>query len=127
MLNKVLSNVNCRWRHGVASGLNYIDLSTSKNQTSPKLNPYPSWNTNLLSNKLSSSSIISPFRMHVDECDRLWVMDTGFEDFLGNFKQLTPNAVVIFDLKTDKLITRYEIPKSQLKEDSFMPNLVSFY
>lgn len=81
----------------------------------------------MLSNRISKSSIISPFRLQVDECDRLWVMDTGFEDFLGDFKQVTPNSVVVFDLKTDKLITRYEIPKSQLKADSFMPNLVCDY
>ncbi|KAL5273009.1 Y-f family protein [Megaselia abdita] len=116
-----------RWRAGVISGLNYIDLAQSEmseNKMSPKLNPYPSWEANLLSNKLSKSSIISPFRMQVDECDRLWVLDTGFDDFLGAFKQVTPNAIVVFDLKTDKLIARYEIPKSQLKEDSFMPNLI---
>lgn len=95
------------------------------NEMSPKLNPYPSWDANLLSNKLSKSSIVSPFRMQVDECDRLWVLDTGFDDFLGTFKQVTPNAIVVFDLNTDKLIARYDIPKSQLKEDSFMPNLVS--
>lgn len=65
--------------------------------------------------------------MQVDECDRLWVLDTGSDDFLGAFKQVTPNAVVVFDLNTDKLIARYEIPKSQLKEDSFMPNLVSCF
>lgn len=79
----------------------------------------------MLSNKLLKSSIISPFRVQVDECDRLWVLDTGFDDFLGDYKQVAPNAVVVFDLNTDKLIARYEIPKSQLKEDSFMPNLVS--
>uniref|UniRef100_T1H3W7 Uncharacterized protein n=1 Tax=Megaselia scalaris TaxID=36166 RepID=T1H3W7_MEGSC len=37
---------NVIWRNGVASGLNYIELPS--NEMSPKLNPYPSWNANLL-------------------------------------------------------------------------------
>lgn len=115
--------LNFRWRNGVASGLNYIDLPS--NEMSPKLNPYPSWDANLLSNKLSESSIISPFRIQADECDRLWVLDTGFNDFLGDYKQVTPISIVVFDLNTDQVVTRFEIPKSQLKEDSFVPNLVS--
>lgn len=72
----------------------------------------------------SNETIISTFRIRVDECDRLWVMDTGLADILGNPKQITPPALVIFDLKTDKLIRRYVLPEEHVKEDTFFANVV---
>lgn len=77
-------------------------------------------NTGLSSNE----TIISTFRIRVDECDRLWVMDTGLADILGNPMQISPPALVIFDLKTDKLIRRYTFPESHIKEDTFFANVV---
>lgn len=72
----------------------------------------------------SNETIISTFRIRVDECDRLWVMDTGLADILGDPKQITPPALVIFDLTTDKLIRRYTFPESDSKEDTFFANVV---
>ena len=72
-----------------------------------------------------NATIISTFRIQKDACDRLWVLDTGLADILGNPKQITPNAIVIFDLKTDKLVRRFQIPKDQTKEDTFFANIVS--
>lgn len=60
----------------------------------------------------------------MDECDRLWVMDTGLADILGDPMQISPPALVIFDLKTDKLIRRYSLPDSHVKEDTFFANVV---
>lgn len=89
-----------RWRSGVASSLNYVKLSSQ--QTSPLLIPYPSWDANTIEGDVTqgperlggradakeptvvngqlrdNSSVISVFRIQVDECDRLWVMDTGW-------------------------------------------------
>lgn len=72
-----------------------------------------------------NATIISTFRIRVDECDRLWVMDTGLADILGSPKQHTPPALVIFDLKTDKLIRRYTFPKAQILTGTFFANVVS--
>lgn len=72
-----------------------------------------------------NATIISTFRIRVDECDRLWVMDTGLADILGNPKQIAPPALVIFDLNTDKLIRRFSFPADQTKEDTFFANVVS--
>lgn len=72
----------------------------------------------------SNETIISTFRIRVDECDRLWVMDTGLADILGNPMQISPPALVIFDLKTDKLIRRYTFPDTHVKEDTFFANVV---
>lgn len=135
-----------RWKSGVASSLNYVKIS---NEESPILIPYPNWEANTIESDgqfggetaagrtaaakatvvegglADNSTIISTFRIRVDECDRLWVMDTGLADILGNPKQIAPPALVIFDLKTDQLIKRYTFPPSDIKSDTFFANVVS--
>ncbi|KAM7351093.1 L-dopachrome tautomerase yellow-c [Cochliomyia hominivorax] len=116
-----------RWKSGIASTLNYVDLNSK--DKSPKLIPYPSWEANKLPEESTyklkdNSTIISTFRIQADKCDRLWVLDTGLADILGEGKQITDNAIVVFDLKTDKLIRRFTIPKEQVKEDSFFANII---
>lgn len=139
-----------RWKSGVASSLNYIKISDEK---SPVLYPYPSWEANELPTEAgttesnnnygggrtdakaaekaenvlekNNATIISTFRIRIDECDRLWVMDSGLADILGSPKQWAPNSIAVFDLNTDKLIRRFVIPEDQVKEDSFFANIVS--
>lgn len=137
-----------RWKSGVASSLNYVKLSST--EKSPALIPYPSWEANtieadvsqspessdghgridapeatVLNNQLhDQSSIISTFRIQVDECDRLWVMDTGLADILGNPKQIAPPALVVFNLTDDTLIRRYQLPESNSKHGTFFANVV---
>lgn len=138
-----------RWKSGVASSLNYIKLNDGK---SPILHPYPSWEANELPAETTqaggeegygggrtdakaaekvdnileknNSTIISTFRIMADECDRLWIIDSGLADILGSPKQWAPNSIAIFDLNTDKLIRRFTIPADQVKEDSFFANIV---
>lgn len=73
-----------RWKNGVASSLNYVDIDGPQDQP---LKPYPSWRDNLVADSAkslpSNNSIISVFRVYVDPCDRLWVMDSGLADILG--------------------------------------------
>lgn len=117
-------------------------------EESPILIPYPSWEANTIESDGGSaetaagranakkasvsdkgladnSTIISTFRIRVDECDRLWVMDTGLADILGSPKQIAPPALVIFDLKTDQLIKRYSFPPADSKPETFFANVVS--
>lgn len=75
-----------RYKPGVASSLNYVEIGTEK---SPKLIPYPSWDMNFISEEKENSlkdnsSIVSAFRSWVDECDRLWVLDTGIANISGH-------------------------------------------
>ncbi|XP_018572790.1 protein yellow [Anoplophora glabripennis] len=115
-----------RWKAGVASSLNYVPL-TPANKTA-SLIPYPDWKANTLpkgEEKPTENAVISTFRVKVDACDRLWVMDTGLADILGSPNLVSPPAIVIFDLKTDKLIRRYTLKDSDLKgEESFFANIV---
>ncbi|KAK4875347.1 hypothetical protein RN001_011769 [Aquatica leii] len=114
-----------RWKAGVASSLNYISLNTTNR--SPVVIPYPDLKANTLpknGEKLEDNHIISTFRVHVDECDRLWVMDTGVDDILGEFNQYSKSALVVFDLNTNKLIRRYEFKATDQTENSFFANLI---
>lgn len=51
-------------------------------------------------------------------------MDTGLADILGSPSQIAPPALVIFDLKTDRLVRRYSFPDEDSKEDTFFANVV---
>lgn len=126
--------------------MNYVKLSSA--EESPILTPYPNWDANTIESDgtqtpehvggradapkaqvvdgplADNSSIISTFRIRVDECDRLWVMDTGLADILGNPKQIAQPALVIFDLNTDKLIRRYTFQPSDIKDGTFFANVV---
>lgn len=133
-----------RWKSGVGAPLNYIDLDTT--EKSPKLIPYPNWESNTLPDPVASneadqplegeqqpkyalknSTIISTFRVQADACDRLWVLDPGLADILDNPRQVTPNTLLIFDLKSDQLLRRYELPSDNIKEDTFIANIVSSF
>lgn len=74
----------------------------------------------------TEDQIVSTFRIRVDECDRLWVIDTGLAGILDNPRQIRKPALVVFDLKTDKVLRRYDLKPTDLKEDSFFANVVSF-
>nr|CAD7571217.1 unnamed protein product [Timema californicum] len=115
-----------RWKSGVASTLNYINLNDSS--SSPLLTPYPSWEYNQLStgdeNETSHDNIVSVFRVHVDKCDRLWVMDTGLADILGTASQIKPPTILVFDLNTDTLLRKHSFKDSDIKAKSFFANIV---
>lgn len=114
-----------KWKNGIASSLNYINVDGPKDQA---LKPYPSWEDNLLADDTkelpSNNSIISVFRVYVDPCDRLWVMDTGLVDILGSPNQIAGPSLVIFDLNTDRLLHRYFFKVADMKEDSFFANVI---
>ncbi|XP_034939876.1 major royal jelly protein 1-like [Chelonus insularis] len=71
----------------------------------PLLYPYPNWRW---ARKGDCNGITSVFRVAIDECDRLWVLDTG----KINENHVCPAQLLAFDLHTDRLIRRVKIPKS---------------
>ncbi|XP_072942429.1 L-dopachrome tautomerase yellow-f-like [Epargyreus clarus] len=114
-----------RWKKGVPASLNYIYLNSTH---SPLLNPYPSWADAFLSSKAccasSNSTVVSTFRVHVDKCGRLWVVDNGVTNMAHDVKQIAPPAIFIFDLKTDKLMHRYTIKDELLRDSSVFTSIV---
>ncbi|KAF7995923.1 hypothetical protein HCN44_007030 [Aphidius gifuensis] len=108
-----------KWRTGVPATLTTVPRYTSTK--SPKLRPYPSWGWH---HQDSCGGMTSVFRIQVDECDRLWVLDSGTINLTETPKQICPPAIFIFDLRTDRLIRRYQIPEDQVKQDSLWSNIV---
>jgi hypothetical protein len=68
-------------------------------------------------------AIISPFRVRADACGRLWVLDTGMVDLLGNMTILSRPKILIYDLHTDDLLRSYVFPADQVKENSFFASI----
>ncbi|XP_076650074.1 major royal jelly protein 9-like [Halictus rubicundus] len=99
-----------RFQHGVPVTLGYVTDKVSLDGN-PIIAPYPNWRYNSMTN---CESIISVYRMQVDKLDRLWVLDTGkvAEEWI------CPPQLHVFDLRTNKLITRYKFPRDQYKDDS---------
>ncbi|CAH0713103.1 unnamed protein product, partial [Brenthis ino] len=114
-----------RWKKGVPSSLNYIYLNGSQSQ---HLSPYPSWGDAFVSDKAccikSNSTVVSTFRVHVDKCDRLWVVDNGVADMTNELKQVTAPAILVFDLNKDTLIHRYVIDDEVLRDSSVLTSIV---
>ncbi|XP_060529364.1 protein yellow-like [Cylas formicarius] len=114
-----------RWKSGVAATLGYVSLNEPINKTAA-ITPYPDWKAHILpknDSKPDPNTLVSIFRVAVDKCDRLWAMDTGLADILGNPKQVLPPSIAIFDLNTDKLIRRYTIKSDWVSEDAFFANI----
>ncbi|CAH0401455.1 unnamed protein product [Chilo suppressalis] len=114
-----------RWKKGVPSSLNYVYLNGS--QSEPLL-PYPSWKDAFILDDAetinSNATVVSAFRMHVDKCDRLWVVDNGVADMSTDVKQIAEPAVVVFDLNRDSVVRRYEMTGEVLRDSSVLTSVV---
>ncbi|KAJ8678875.1 hypothetical protein QAD02_014662 [Eretmocerus hayati] len=109
-----------RWKKGIPATLATISTK-SNSDSSPKLKAYPDWRWHHLGN---CQGLTSVFRMQIDECDRLWVLDSGKIDITTDAKQICPPTIFVFDLYTDELIKTYPFPSDQVKEDSLYTNIV---
>lgn len=118
--NKIFVTVP-RWKRGVAASLNYINLNDTRE--SPPFTAYPSWEAHQFGNGGGIPELVSPFRLRVDRCSRLWVLDTGLVDIMGNPEQRVPPTLVIYDLNDDKLLRKFVIPSDQRTADSFFANI----
>lgn len=109
-----------RWRRGVAASLNYFYINDTRE--SPALIPYPSWETHQYKAG-SVPEIISTFRIRADQCDRLWVLDTGFTDILDSPEQQAPPALIVYDLTSNRMLRKFVIPEDQRTADSLFANI----
>ncbi|XP_077289908.1 protein yellow-like [Arctopsyche grandis] len=110
-----------RWKPGVPASLTYVPLNDT-NAASPKLIPYPNWSAHRFTEG-NEPELVSPFRVRADRCDRLWVLDSGLSDLLGNVTVVSQPQLVVYDLRTDQLMRRFTIPPAQLEEESFFANI----
>ncbi|ETN67900.1 yellow protein precursor [Anopheles darlingi] len=111
-----------RWKQGIPASLAYINLNETTTQ-SPRLYPYPNWSAHRRLSENDAQEIVSPFRIRADRCGRLWVLDTGVDELLGNTTVFAPTSLLVYDLTSDNLLRRYQFPSDHLKENSFYANI----
>ncbi|XP_030566601.1 protein yellow isoform X1 [Drosophila novamexicana] len=111
-----------RWKDGVPASLVTVPYPTK--EISPALKPYPSWQAHSSPNNPDCSKLISVYRTAVDaKCNRLWLIDSGIVNATISLNPICPPKIVAFDLDTDEMIVRYELPASQIKQDSLHSNI----
>ncbi|XP_014367700.2 protein yellow isoform X1 [Papilio machaon] len=78
-----------------------------------RIRGYPdySWHDN---QGYNCDGMTSVFRVAIDECDRLWIMDTGK---IGE-EQRCPPQILAFNLSTDELIYRHKVANTSYTTES---------
>ncbi|KAM8721048.1 hypothetical protein ACLKA7_006995 [Drosophila subpalustris] len=109
-----------RWRDGIPATLTYINMDHSLSG-SPELIPYPDWRSNTAGD--CANSITTAYRIKVDECGRLWVLDTGTVGIGNTTTNPCPYAVNVFDLTTNTRIRRYELRAEDTNPNTFIANI----
>jgi hypothetical protein len=111
-----------RWLEGVPVSLSSIQLPSYSD--SPRLTPYPNWEEHTSPDNPDCTKLMSVYRVYIDECNRLWVIDSGIINALSNLNQVCLPKVVAFDLTTNRKLWSYEFPADQVKQDSLHTNLL---
>ncbi|EEB18858.1 major royal jelly protein 4 precursor, putative [Pediculus humanus corporis] len=105
-----------RLRNGIPATLatvsSFIDYDES-----PKLLPFPDWTWH---DEDNCEGLVSVFRIKVDECGRLWIVDSGVTDALNTAKKICPPKIMVFDLHTNTLELKYVIPDNLLSSLSLL-------
>lgn len=102
-----------RRRIGVLATLNYIDVDdqATGNKAGPLLKPYPDYEMNKLDSMESNPNrIVSILRSTVDECGRLWFIDSGMvSSYTATGTQMNQPSLWVIDLNTNEKVRRFEI------------------
>ncbi|XP_050292708.1 major royal jelly protein 1-like isoform X3 [Anthonomus grandis grandis] len=100
---------------GTPASLGVINTTEPGRNETHVLDPYPSWSWHIDPEKCNYYRIVNVYRVWADECSRLWVMDNAkLDDGV-----LCPPQILVFDLETDTLIFKYELPYEQYQNESF--------
>ncbi|XP_060523184.1 uncharacterized protein LOC132700082 [Cylas formicarius] len=102
--DKVVFVTTPKWTDGVPAVLGTV--TKKKRKGNPVIRPYPSWDWHKQV-EICKDKIVSVWRVFVDECDRLWVADSG----KAENEQICQPQILIFDTNTDRLLHRHEIPE----------------
>ncbi|XP_059622549.1 major royal jelly protein 1-like [Phlebotomus argentipes] len=102
-----------RFTNGIPVTLGTISgMSTSMG---PMIRAYPDY-ASQSSHGARCDGITSVFRVSVDKCKRLWVLDTGR---IGDDVLCQPQ-ILVYDLNTDYKLRQYRIPMSQVTKSSLL-------
>lgn len=96
-----------RWNDGIPASLSSIALPAYSQ--SPALEPYPNWDAHSSTTNPDCTRLLSVYRLAIDQCGRLWVIDSGIVNALTNLQQLCPPKIVAFDLATDQVSVEVKV------------------
>ncbi|KAK2586172.1 hypothetical protein KPH14_001439 [Odynerus spinipes] len=105
-----------RFQAGIPVTFGYVtnDITSEGN---PIIAPYPSWEWN---KEGDCNGLTSVFRVAIDDCNRLWVLDTGK---VGD-QQICSPQLQVFSLINNRLIHQYKFPKDEIMESTLFVSLV---
>lgn len=106
---------------GIPATLAIINPRKRSADKATLLEPYPDWSWH---GDKDCEGLISVFRTKVDECGRLWVLDTGVIDSLNTARRVCPPKILVFDLVKDTLEFKYVFPEAVLARDSLLVSIV---
>ncbi|XP_054725147.1 major royal jelly protein 1 [Anastrepha obliqua] len=110
---------------GVSSTVNVV--SKAEFGDSPALQAYPDWSfstTGRTDFNCSDLVLVSVYRMRIDSCNRLWLLDAGVSRSLEDYEITCPPKILIIDLHTDQVVRRVDFPAEILRGESLFTNLV---
>ncbi|XP_026325615.1 L-dopachrome tautomerase yellow-f-like [Hyposmocoma kahamanoa] len=110
--NRVFVTVPRR-QYGIPSTINFI----LPDQSSSVLYPFPS--------PRYIEQFVSVYRPRIDDCGRIWFVDTGLLEIPGERKQVKKPTIYAFDLKMDKLVVKYELKDTDLVNERTPGGLTS--
>lgn len=105
---------------GIPATLNYIPLNRHIGG-SPQLNPYPNWEMNEARN--CENGLTTAYRIKADECDRLWVLDTGTFGIGNTTTNPCPYTLNVFNLHSSKRIRKYVLRPEDINQNTFIANI----
>ncbi|XP_014602585.1 PREDICTED: protein yellow-like [Polistes canadensis] len=99
-----------RFIKGVPVTFGYVTDNVTP-EGNPIIAPYPNWESN---KEGDCNAITSVFRVAIDKCHRLWILDTGK---VGD-RQICRPQLHVFSLINNRLIHQYKFPRDQFKDTS---------
>ncbi|KAI4502100.1 hypothetical protein M0802_002782 [Mischocyttarus mexicanus] len=99
-----------RFIKGIPATFGYVTNDVTP-EGNPIIAPYPNWEVN---KEGDCNGITSVFRVAIDKCHRLWILDTGK---VGD-DQICPPKLHVYSLLNNRLVHQYKFPSDQFKDSS---------
>uniref|UniRef100_T1P9P0 Protein yellow n=1 Tax=Musca domestica TaxID=7370 RepID=T1P9P0_MUSDO len=111
-----------RWKDGVPASFGWLPYPPQ--EESPPIRPYPNWEAHGDPYNPDCSKLISVYRTQIDDCGRIWLIDSGIVNATVSLSQVCPPKIVAFDLRTNQKVVQYQFPADQVKQDSLHSNII---
>ncbi|XP_050292703.1 major royal jelly protein 3-like isoform X2 [Anthonomus grandis grandis] len=111
-----------RERTGTPATLGVINTKEPSRLKTHVIDPYPAWSWHVDMEKCNYHRIVNAYTVWADECNRLWVIDNA--NINNDF--ICPPQILAFDLESDTLLYKYELPYDQYHNNNKYQN-VSYY